>query len=70
MDIEDYRQAITEIFEPISTYKMGAYTAKHILERHLNGLYISTEDFIKLMNALGYKNNKKDKFTVKSKIIV
>jgi len=58
---------INDIFEPTKIYKTPSYQAKHILERSMTNFYISDEDFIILMNKLGYKNNKKNLFKIKSR---
>jgi len=57
---------IQHCFEPCRNYNLGAYRGKHVLERHL-GSYVSNEQFIKIMNDLGYKHNKREMFKFKER---
>ena len=66
MNPEDFREVISELFVDTKTYCFGAYPAKHIVERRvLNGCYFNNDEFISLMNALGYKNNKREMFKIR-----
>jgi hypothetical protein len=55
---------LSKIFKPVSTYTLGSYRGKHVLERELK-TYVSEEQFIKLMTELGYKMNNKNQFKLK-----
>ena len=55
---------IATLFKPVSTYTLGAYRGKHVLEKKLKA-YVSEEDFIALMTELGYKTNKHNQFKLK-----
>jgi len=57
---------IAHLFQPTRAYKLGAYRGKHVLEKHL-GTYISTEQFIAIMNDLGHKHNKYENFKFKER---
>ena len=41
------------LFEPCSQYKLGSYAGKHVWENH-TGIYISTEQFLRIMSRLGH----------------
>ena len=55
---------IKKLFKPVSTYTLGSYRGKHVLEKELK-TYVSEEQFIKLMTEMGYKMNKKQQFKLK-----
>jgi hypothetical protein len=57
---------IEYLFQPTSTYILGAYRGKHVLERHL-GTYVSNDQFIQIMKDLGHKHNKKEQFKFKER---
>jgi hypothetical protein len=56
-------EIIRTLFKPVSTYTLGAYRGKHILENKI-GRYVSEDEFIKIMKDLGYKMNSKNQFKI------
>jgi hypothetical protein len=60
------RQQFLHIFSESSTYCVGSYFGKHLLERYL-GYYVSEDDFIAFMKKHDYKFNEK-KLLFKTKI--
>lgn len=59
------RQRFLCIFSQSSTYTLGAYFGKHLLEKYL-GYYVSENEFIAFMLVRGYKfDEKKRCFRVK-----
>lgn len=60
------RQQFLHIFSESSSYCVGSYFGKHLLERYL-GYYVSEDDFIAFMKKHDYKFSEK-KMTFKIKI--
>ena len=59
------RERFLTLFNDSSTYNLGSYFGKHLLEKYL-GYYISEKQFITFMTERGFKfNEKKRSFRLK-----